>query len=115
VGKTTVTLALLAGFRSQGRRVQPYKVGPDFIDPGHPQLASGRTSHNPDGWMLVACLNRRTFQNPAQDVDFSLIEGMMGLFAGSSPINENGSSAEMAKQLNAPVLLVVDGVWVYKL
>ncbi len=109
VGKTTVTLALLAGFRSQGRQVQPFKAGPDFIDPGHHQMASGRESRNLDGWMLGAAINRTTFQHAAQVADLSLIEGMMGLFDGSSPINEIGSSAELAKQLNAPVLLVVDG------
>ncbi len=109
VGKTTVTLALLAAFRSQGHQVQPFKAGPDFIDPGHHQMASGRESRNLDGWMLGADLNRTTFQRAAQDADLSIIEGMMGLFDGSSPINEIGSSAELAKQLNAPVLLVVDG------
>ncbi len=109
VGKTTVTLALLAAFRSRKRQVQPFKVGPDFIDPGHHQLASGRASRNLDGWMLGAVLNRMIFQRAAQDADLSIIEGVMGLFDGSSPINEIGSSAEMAKQLNAPVLLVVDG------
>ena len=109
VGKTTVTLALLAGFRSQGCQVQPFKVGPDFIDPGHHQMASGRESRNLDGWMLGADVNRTTFQKTAQGAALSIIEGMMGLFDGSSPINEIGSSAEMAKQLNTPVLLVVDG------
>jgi cobyrinic acid a,c-diamide synthase len=109
VGKTTVTLALLAAFRSQGRQVQPFKVGPDFIDPGHHQLASGRGSRNLDGWMLGAFLNRTTFHDAVQDADLSIIEGMMGLFDGSSPINEIGSSAEIAKQLNVPVLLVLDG------
>ena len=109
VGKTTVTLALLAGFRSQGRQVQPFKAGPDFIDPGHHQMASGRESRNLDGWMLGAGMNRATFQRAAQDADLALIEGMMGLYDGSSPINEIGSSAELAKQLDAPVLLVVDG------
>jgi cobyrinic acid a,c-diamide synthase len=109
VGKTTVTLALLAVFRSQGRQVQPFKAGPDFIDPGHHKMASGRESRNLDGWMLGSCLNRTTFQSAAQEGDLSIIEGMMGLFDGSSPINEIGSSAEVAKQLNAPVLLVIDG------
>ena len=98
VGKTTVTLALLAAFRSLGRQVQPFKAGPDFIDPGHHQMASGRESRNLDGWMLGADLNRATFQRAAQHADLSIIEGMMGLFDGSSPINEIGSSAELAKQ-----------------
>jgi cobyrinic acid a,c-diamide synthase len=109
VGKTTVTLALLAAFRGQGRQVQPFKVGPDFIDPGHHQLASGRESRNLDGWMLGAVLNRTIFQGAAQDADLSILEGMMGLFDGSSATNETGSTAELAKQLNVSVLLVIDG------
>ncbi|PJA77642.1 MAG: cobyrinic acid a,c-diamide synthase, partial [Nitrospirae bacterium CG_4_9_14_3_um_filter_51_5] len=109
VGKTTVTLALLAAFHAKGRTVQPFKVGPDFIDPGHHQMACGRESRNIDGWMLGSVLNRRIFQEAAHGADLSIIEGMMGLFDGSSPVNETGSTAEMAKQLNAPVLLVVDG------
>ena len=109
VGKTTVTLALLSAFRAQSRTVQPFKVGPDFLDPGHHQLASGRESRNLDGWMLGAVMNRIIFQEAAHGADLSIIEGMMGLFDGSSPVNETGSTAELAHQLNAPVLLVVDG------
>ncbi|MBA3967165.1 MAG: cobyrinate a,c-diamide synthase [Nitrospirales bacterium] len=109
VGKTTVTLALLSAFRAQGRTVQPFKVGPDFLDPGHHQLASGRESRNLDGWMLGAVLNRTIFQEAAHEADLSIIEGMMGLFDGSSPVKETGSTAELAHQLNAPILLVVDG------
>ncbi|MEE8124604.1 MAG: cobyrinate a,c-diamide synthase [Nitrospirales bacterium] len=109
VGKTTVTLALLAAFRAKGRKVQPFKVGPDFIDPGHHRLACGRESRNVDGWMLGSVLNRSIFQEAAHDADLSVIEGMMGLFDGSSPTQEIGSTAEIAKQLNAPVVLVVDG------
>lgn len=109
VGKTTVTLALLSAFRAQSRTVQPFKVGPDFLDPGHHQLASGRESRNLDGWMLGAVLNRTIFQEGARGADLSIIEGMMGLFDGSSPVKETGSTAELAHQLNAPILLVVDG------
>jgi cobyrinic acid a,c-diamide synthase len=109
VGKTTVTLAILAALRQRGRRVQPFKAGPDFIDPGHHTAATGRASRNLDGWMLGADLNREIFARAAADADISIIEGMMGLFDGSSPINEIGSTAEIAKQLDAPVLLVIDG------
>ncbi|WP_342347083.1 cobyrinate a,c-diamide synthase [uncultured Nitrospira sp.] len=109
VGKTTVTLALLSAFRAQGRTVQPFKVGPDFIDPGHHQLACGRESRNVDGWMLGPVVNRRIFQEAASGADLSIIEGMMGLFDGSSPVNATGSTADMAHQLHAPILLVVDG------
>ncbi len=109
VGKTTVTLAILAALRQRGRRVQPFKAGPDFIDPGHHTAATGRPSRNLDGWMLGADLNRAILTKAAVDADISIIEGMMGLFDGSSPVNEVGSTAEIAKQLDAPVLLVIDG------
>jgi cobyrinic acid a,c-diamide synthase len=109
VGKTTVTLALLAALAARGRRVQPFKAGPDFIDPGHHSAATGRPSRNLDGWMLGEAVNRGIFTRAAADADLSIIEGMMGLFDGSSPVNEIGSTAELAKQLDAPVLLVIDG------
>jgi cobyrinic acid a,c-diamide synthase len=109
VGKTTVTLAILAALKARGRRVQPFKVGPDFIDPSHHAAVTGRPSRNLDGWMLGEVVNRDIFTQAAADADLSIIEGMMGLFDGSSPVNEIGSTAELAKQLDAPVLLVVDG------
>ncbi len=109
VGKTTVTLALLAALTARGRRVQAFKAGPDFIDPGHHTAVTGRPSRNLDGWMLGEALNREIFARAAADADISIIEGMMGLFDGSSPVGEKGSTAELAKQLKAPVLLVIDG------
>jgi cobyrinic acid a,c-diamide synthase len=108
-GKTTFTLALLAAWQRRGRRVQAFKVGPDFIDPGHHTLITGRPSRNLDGWMLGRDLNRQIFCRAAVDADLSIVEGMMGLFDGSSSTNEIGSTAELAKQLQAPVLLVIDG------
>lgn len=109
VGKTTVTLALLAALTTRGRRVQSFKAGPDFIDPGHHSAVTGRLARNLDGWMLGERVNRDIFTHAAADADLSIIEGMMGLFDGSSPVDEKGSTAELAKQLGAPVLLVVDG------
>jgi cobyrinic acid a,c-diamide synthase len=109
VGKTTVTLAILAALKVRGRQVQPFKAGPDFIDPGHHAAATGRPSRNLDGWMLGEAVNRDIFAKAAAAADISIIEGMMGLFDGSSPVNEIGSTAELAKQLDAPVLLVIDG------
>ena len=109
VGKTTVTLAILAALKARGRQVQPFKAGPDFIDPGHHAAATGRPSRNLDGWMLGEAVNRNIFAKAAATADISIIEGMMGLFDGSSPVNEIGSTAELAKQLDAPVLLVIDG------
>ena len=109
VGKTTITLAIMAALTARGRLVQGFKVGPDFIDPGHHSAATGRLSRNLDGWMLGEIVNRDIFTRAAADADISIIEGMMGLFDGSSPVNEVGSTAELAKQLDAPVLLVIDG------
>lgn len=109
VGKTTVTLALLAALRARGRRVQPFKVGPDYIDPGHHAAATGRPSHNLDGWMLAAAVNRQIFGRAAAGADIAVLEGMMGLFDASTATGDAGSTAEMAKQIGAPVLLVVDG------
>ena len=109
VGKTTATLAILAALKARGRQVQPFKAGPDFIDPGHHSAATGRPSRNLDGWMWGEAVNRDIFTRAAADADLSIIEGMMGLFDGSSPVNDIGSTAELAKQLDAPVLLVVDG------
>ena len=109
VGKTTVTLAILAALKDRGRQVQPFKAGPDFIDPGYHSAATGRLSRNLDGWMLGEAVNREIFTRASADADLSIIEGMMGLFDGSSPMSEIGSTAELAKQLGAPVLLVIDG------
>lgn len=109
VGKTTATLAILAALRERGRQVQPFKAGPDFIDPSHHRAATGRPSRNLDGWMLGVDRNRTIFTRAAADADMSIIEGMMGLFDSSSPVNDIGSTAELAKQLEAPVILVVDG------
>jgi cobyrinic acid a,c-diamide synthase len=109
VGKTTVTLAILAALKDRGRRVQAFKAGPDFIDPGHHTAVTGRPSRNLDGWMLGGAVNREIVTRAAADADLSIIEGMMGLFDGSSPVNDIGSTAELAKQLDAPVLLVIDG------
>src|SRR2546426_10620776 len=109
VGKTTVTLALLAALKERGRLVQPFKVGPDFIDPGHHAAVTGRLSRNLDGWMLGPTVCRQVFLQAAADADISIIEGVIGLFDGSSPVSESGSTAELAKLLRAPVLLVIDG------
>src|SRR6185436_4985234 len=108
VGKTTVTLAILAALQQRGRQVQAFKAGPDFIDPGHHSMVTGRPSRNLDGWMLSQAVNRDVFMRAAAGADLSTVEGMMGLFDGSSLLKEIGSTAELAKQLDVPVLLVID-------
>jgi cobyrinic acid a,c-diamide synthase len=108
VGKTTLTLGLIAACRRRGLTVQPFKVGPDFIDPGHHTQVAGRVSRNLDGWMLTREANETLFQRQAGQADLALVEGVMGLFDGYDGLSEAGSTAQMAKWLNLPVLLVVD-------
>ena len=108
VGKTTVTLSLMAALRKRGLTVQPFKCGPDFIDGGHHAGICGRASRNLDGWMLSADANRRIFFRNALHADVCVVEGMMGLFDGVDGKSEAGSSAEIAKWLGLPVILAVD-------
>jgi len=100
-GKTTITLALLAALRNLGLAVQPFKCGPDFIDPGLHQLACGRVSRNLDLWMMGEAQVRKSFA--AADADISVIEGVMGMFDGQA-----SSSAALAKALAVPVVLILD-------
>src|SRR5690348_11573065 len=108
VGKTTIATALIAAYTRRGLRVQPFKIGPDFIDPSFHQAACGRAGRNLDGWMLSRDANRGLFERHSAQADLAIIEGMMGVFDGRSAGSEEGSTAEMAKWLDAPVLLVAD-------
>src|SRR3954465_2400857 len=90
-GKTTATLGLLAALRDRGIAVQPFKVGPDFIDPGLHEIAAGVDSHNLDGWMLARETNEWLFHRAACGKDVAVVEGVMGLFDGYDGNSERGS------------------------
>lgn len=107
-GKTTVTLGLLAALMKRGYLVAPFKVGPDFIDPGHHSRITGRVSRNLDGWMLPRGYNQQIFAASTEKMDVAVVEGVMGLYDGYDGKTEAGSSAQMAKWLGLPVVLVVD-------
>lgn len=107
-GKTIATLAILAALRRRGFQVQAFKIGPDFIDPGLHSRVTGRVSRNLDGWMLSRETNRALFRRFLRTADGAVVEGVMGLFDGYDGRTESGSTAEMAKWLGLPVILVVD-------
>ena len=98
----------MAALRQRGLAVAPFKVGPDFIDPGHHRHVAGRTSRNLDGWMLSREYNTTAFQTHTAHCDVAVVEGVMGMFDGLDGSSEAASTAQMAKWLGLPVLLVVD-------
>src|SRR6266853_2114109 len=108
VGKTTVTLGLLEALHRRGLTVQAFKVGPDFIDPAFHALATGRPSYNLDGWMCGRDQVMATVGERAAQADLALVEGVMGCFDGTDGLTEDGSTAQIAKWLGAPVVLVLD-------
>ncbi len=108
VGKTSVAIGLMASLKKRGFKVQPFKVGPDYIDPRYHEFATGKKSRNLDSWMMGKDVLPEIFLHGAKGSDICVIEGVMGLFDGYDGTNEVGSTAEIAKILNAPVILVVD-------
>ncbi len=108
VGKTTVTLGIQRALARQGRRVQGFKVGPDYIDPSHHTRVTGRPARNLDTWMCPENVVLELFERTAALAEVSVIEGVMGLFDGYGALDERGSAAHLAKLLGAPVVLVID-------
>ncbi|MEU2504055.1 cobyrinate a,c-diamide synthase [Streptomyces sp. NPDC007863] len=107
-GKTTVATGLMAAFASRGLAVSPHKVGPDYIDPGYHALATGRPGRNLDAYMCGTELVAPLFAHGARGCDLAVVEGVMGLYDGAAGQGELASTAQVAKLLRAPVVLVVD-------
>ncbi|MBN1343879.1 MAG: cobyrinate a,c-diamide synthase [Phycisphaerae bacterium] len=106
-GKTVVTLGLIGGLRARGLRIAPFKKGPDYIDPAWLRLAAGHECHNLDAFLMAPDDVRSSFIEHARQADLSLVEGNRGLYDGMDATGTY-STAELAKLLDAPVVLVAD-------
>jgi cobyrinic acid a,c-diamide synthase len=108
VGKTTIATAIMYILKRKGLRVQPFKVGPDFIDPSYHTYITGRQSRNLDTWMMGINGILECFHNASYGADIAVVEGVMGLFDGISGKDDFASTAQIAKILDSQVILVID-------
>ncbi len=108
VGKTTITLAILAALRRRQQTVQSFKVGPDYIDPMFHTYVTGRACRNLDPILTSAAYVQQCFARHSQTADCAIVEGVMGLFDGASGTTDAGSTAQVAKLLNLPVVLILN-------
>ncbi len=108
IGKTMISIGLMKALSNRGYIVQPYKVGPDFIDPIYHYYATGRYSRNLDDFMLSEADLIETFERNFRGADIAIIEGKTGLYDSHDGVDEKGSTARVAKILKAPVILIAD-------
>lgn len=105
-GKTTVVTGILRALKNKGMTVQPFKVGPDYIDPSYHGMAAGRSGHNLDTWLVDENKINDLFVHETVGADIAIIEGVMGLYDGGK--KGISSTAQLAKKLKAPVILVIN-------
>lgn len=108
VGKTTVATGLMAALRQKGYKVQPFKVGPDYIDPSYHEAACASPSRSLDSWLLEPAVMSECFHRAMMGKDIAIVEGVMGLYDGFCGESDEGSSAQIARLLGLPVILVAD-------
>ncbi len=108
VGKTTISVGIMSALREAGFTVQSFKVGPDYIDPSYHSAVTGRPAGNLDAWMVPQDQIVELFRRAVASTDIAVVEGVMGLYDGSSGLGEAGSTAQIAKILRCPVILVID-------
>ena len=107
VGKSTITVGILLALKARGLEAQPFKVGPDFLDPMHHSILMDRKSRNLDTWMFPGAV-KELFVRNSQGADVAVIEGVMGMYDGFDGVSEEGSTAHLAKTLGSPIILVLD-------
>jgi len=108
-GKTTVSTGIMKALTMRGHTVIPFKVGPDYIDTGFHEAATGSPSVNLDLWMAGESHTKFLYENHGRKGDFTLVEGVMGLYDGLGDEKSTGSTAHVARVLGLPVILVIDG------
>ncbi|MBI5698610.1 MAG: AAA family ATPase, partial [Thaumarchaeota archaeon] len=107
VGKTSITCSIIYAIKKKGYSVQPFKVGPDYIDPTYLSAISGNSARNLDSWIMGENAALESFAKNAQS-DISVIEGVMGFYDGFSGATNQSSTHHIATILQAPVILILD-------
>ncbi len=107
-GKTTISIGIMSVLRDMGYKVQPFKVGLDFIDPSYHTEVTGRYSRNLDGYLMPELAVREVYSHAVEGADIAIIEGVRGLYEGLSATSDIGSTAQIAKLLDCPVILVIN-------
>jgi cobyrinic acid a,c-diamide synthase len=107
-GKTMLTIGLMRALKELGLKVAPFKIGPDYIDPMFHGIASERSSRNLDSYMMDAPALLESFSRGCEGADIAVVEGVMGLFDSHNGVDEAGSTAQVAKIIGAPVILIAD-------